>query len=298
MGEGKEDGAVAEFIDFKRFLGEVYSGRNMAPLRYLRSRPPEFDDQLVSHLAEHFLSEEENEDVLEQLRKITKLSRLNWTQVREEPYEYADYFYELPTAMLDRVRDYVERNSHDIYDRNQAEMPTHFHFEKDPELVRRDTWLVHFCKDPWSIKKDGFTHGTADVSRLGLTTWSSMRAKQSGGYNFAFDALGRHADAAAHSRKYGNAAVMFRHAGTRAYHAGDDEDQVIFWGPEVDRGGIVMLYGGVDERFDAGKEKSDIDSGWGVTRANRDGYVFVGEDFEDAALWVKRHFDQYRRAIS
>ncbi len=283
---------------FRQYVSEVYTPQNMAPLSYMRqSGPVEFDDDLVANLGEHFLTDDDNADVLEALRKIVGNDSLAAEEIQDEPSEHADYFYELPAPMLARIKDYAERHSGDIYP-HPTDMPTRYHFRDDAELVKRDTWLVHFTKDSSGIKRRGFTHGTDDISRLGLTALYSIDSKKRGGYNFAFEALSRYADSAAYSKKYGDEAVMFRHAGTKAYHIGDEEEQVIFYGPSVDRSGMVMLRGGVDERFDDGKEKSDISNGWGVCRTDRGGYAFVGEDFDAASKWVVRHFDQYRRVIS
>lgn len=100
------------------------------------------------------------------------------------------------------------------------------HFS-DAELIEPDSFLVHFTdSDPMDIVNQGFKG--RDVWIIGLTTHYKPHA-------FSGDlALAYLPDDIASNRyvgfgKYGKNAVLFRvKQGARAYHWGDEENQVIF----------------------------------------------------------------------
>lgn len=180
----------------------------------------------------------------------------------------------------------------DLKQHDPVEAPTWAHMSlNNKALLPRNTWLVHFTDDPWGIAQSGFKIGMADMDRLGLTTWvrNTSFDKKHGGYNFAFEAGKRHARWAAQRGKYGQHAVLFQNAGVSAHHYGDEEDQVIFWGADVDPREIVVL------------EKRDGD--WCVrghrdTRRNDDPDTLFCGDFERAVAWVIQNFAQYRRYLT
>lgn len=150
----------------------------------------------------------------------------------------------------------------------------------------KPTWLVHFTDEPDSIAADGFKHGFEDMIGLGLTTESHR--KRGPGYNFAFIlGLKDARDAArgnwgAGDSRYGTHAVVFWGGGVEAWHIGDEENQIVFWGPEVSPSRIFPIH----------KNKY---TGWHVEDAV--GRVVFGYDdygdgegenkeFEETAEWV------------
>ena len=107
----------------------------------------------------------------------------------------------------------------------------------DKKPLKNSTWLVHFSDNVDSIEREGFTKGTdeMDYSELGLTTHKS---RKSVGYNFAYDTDDyrdiRNSVGGSHGPpKYGKDCVVFQSSGIKAYHSGDEENQIIFWGPSV-----------------------------------------------------------------
>lgn len=188
-------------------------------------------------------------------------------------------------ADIARFREHVENNA-SRFDAGPAK-PAYEHMSFN-RLVK-PTWLVHFTDDPYAIASEGFTHGWDSTEGLGLTTHFSDEARSRGpGFNFAFTVGSRDARNALNSRgqgpKYGKHAVVFWAGGVEAYHYGDGEDQMIFWGPEVSPSRIFALWNGEDD-------------GWCVRNAV-DRVVFgvdpdapyderaAGKDFEEAAEWV------------
>jgi hypothetical protein len=176
---------------------------------------------------------------------------------------------------IEWATEYLERH-------DPSELPSNHYLSAEKKLLPRDTWLVHFTDHAGAVVANGFTHGTSDVDALGLTTYTKHEAKSMGGYNFAFEAGSRHALWAAQKGKYGKQAVMFMNSGVKAWHSSDEEDQIIFWGPEVDRHSIIRLF----------NEYGD----WSVhdVRTNR---PIVTGDFEKVVDWVMRNTRQYARAL-
>jgi hypothetical protein len=119
---------------------------------------------------------------------------------------------------------------------NASETPS-FMFFDDPK-VAKDGWWVHFTNDASDIARSGFAYGESDPMQLGLTTWKSKQAKRGPGYIFSFapeEGIERNFGGWGYGTagKYGREAVVFRADAVTAYHHGDEEDQVISWGPEA-----------------------------------------------------------------
>lgn len=193
--------------------------------------------------------------------------------------EDPDIFYRLPEHLQKEAAqwaiDYMQRN-------DPAEVASTEHFSlRSKRLLPRETWLLHFTDDPMAIATEGFALGTMDMTRLGLTTYTSKSAKEMGGYNFAFIADGRYAEWAASQRKYGRHAVMFQNSGVHTWHYGDEEEQVIFWGEDVKPRDIVVLMHHDD---------------WYVE--SHDQRRFLAGDFEKCVAWVMANFQQYHKALT
>jgi len=163
-------------------------------------------------------------------------------------------------------------------------------YYSDIQLLKRPTWLVHFSNNAFDISQKGFKYGVDQMDQLGLTTWLGDQAKEYGGYNFAFEAGSREANNAAAEGKYGKDAVMFTNAGVRAWHSGDEEHQVIFWGANVDPRSIIYI--------------ARDDDGWCLQkhwrskskRGLRD-CIFRTENFEDMTGWIEENWRQYAKII-
>lgn len=163
-------------------------------------------------------------------------------------------------------------------------------FYSSPQLLSRQTWLVHFSDNAYDIASEGFKYGMDQMDRLGLTTYFKNTAsdKSHGGYNFAFQAQSRDAINAAGERKYGKSAVMFTNAGVQAYHSGDEEYQVMFWGANVDPKSIILL--------------SNEGDSWCVTphpskTFSRD-CVYENNDYRIVVAWVMKNWRQYAKIIT
>jgi hypothetical protein len=162
-----------------------------------------------------------------------------------------------------------------------GELPSTSYFTPDDKLLPRTTWLVHFTDHAREVANNGFTHGTAEADRLGLTTYTKHDHKQGGGYNFAFIAGTRDAYAAASRGKYGKHCVVFQNSGIKAWHSGDEEHQVIFWGPDVDKRFIALI----------------LNDGGDFVVTSRTGMSLFRGEFEDAVKWTMAHHRQYSKQL-
>lgn len=167
-----------------------------------------------SHQVERFF-EEELEDAPEQYAGM-------------EPYEIVDEMEVNDEPLFDRFSEWIldkfNQGSRDMeYDR-----PAWSAFDRGK--LMQNQWLVHFTDESSAINivRNGFTKGVDDISQLGWTTHLSDRAKEHGGYNFAFHwtDVKRYGS----NGKYGDTAVIFMASGVKADHHGDEEPQVVFYG--------------------------------------------------------------------
>lgn len=142
-------------------------------------------------------------------------------------------------------------------------------------LLDEDEWLIHFTDDAYGIAHDGFTHGTDDMQALCLTTWKTHESKQRGGYNFAFTL---HDYLRYGGERYGHEAVLFKaDAAVLIYHYGDEENQVVFWGPSAHS--IVPIEAPLISNC-------------------TDDVLIDSEDIRDVVDWVVDNFDEYKEHLS
>lgn len=244
---------------YKRYkFAQYYNNETWYLNKYLKNGLDPYD---YYHRVEDFLEQqegdEEYQDYIDQMRS------------HPDPMDYGQQWIERAAPQhLEAFKSYME-NQHD----DDADAPAYRHFDSPSFL--KPTWLVHFTDDPDSIASSGFRYGHDDYRGLGLTTWKRDRKKYPG-FNFAFEANSRYADRAAYSGKYGQHAVVFLSSGVEAYHGGDEEDQVIFWGPSVNPQGIYPIY---QDRYS--KE-------WYVpgNNSNPEEQPMVKGDFDGVVSWV------------
>lgn len=102
-----------------------------------------------------------------------------------------------------------------------------------------NTTLVHFTDNPQEIVRNGFRIGIPDMHLLGETVRLPAWMKNQPGYNFAYPMNGKYGlQNGGWKKKY---AVIFCHTGVHVMHYGDDEEQVIFWGPYVSPNSIIEV---------------------------------------------------------
>lgn len=140
--------------------------------------------------------------------------------------------------------------------------------------IVKNEWCIHFGSDSESIAKEGFTGGTPEIEHLAYTNAGAQ--KPSAGYNFAFFINDRSVD----YNEYGDEAVIFRTSGVEIYHYGDNQNQVVFWGPNVKS--FIPIH----------QDNGD----WVVYGQNGQVLVRCGRPSE-IALWATENLPQYRKQI-
>lgn len=246
-------------------LVEKYSEPNSFLLRHLR------DDQFDYH--QHWY------EICQWAEETDNISEFGEDMSREDLEDSDPSIFnilpeELQSEAAEWVIDYL--NTHD-----PANLPSNHFLSPESKLINRQTWLVHFSDHAHNIARNGFTHGVYDVDKLGLTTYFTHDSKKSGGYNFAFEAQSREAEWAAQKGKYGRHAVVFRNSGVKAWHGSDEENQIIFWGPDVASSDIVEL------NNDGGD--------WVVV--SHDGREITRGEFPKIIKWIITNYDQYRKIL-
>ena len=144
----------------------------------------------------------------------------------------------------------------------------------DFNRIVKNEWCIHFCSDSENIAREGFTSGTEDIGHLAYTNAGVQ--KSSAGYDFAFSINDRSTDYS----EYGDEAVIFRTSGVEIFHYGDNQNQVIFWGPNVKS--FIPIH----------QDNGD----WVVYGQNGQVLVRCGRPSE-IAIWATENLPQYRKQI-
>lgn len=152
--------------------------------------------------------------------------------------------------------------------------------------IVKNEWCIHFCFDAYSIAREGFKWGTDDIGRLALT--GAGLKKPAEGYNFAFPIGERHIDRNTYGsinpvtrEKGSQEAVIFQTSGVEIYHEGDEQNQVVFWGPNA-KNFIPIKY--------------DREVGDWCIYGNK-GQVLKSGSPSEILNWVLDNLPQYRKQI-
>lgn len=170
----------------------------------------------------------------------------------------------------------------------EQDYPTWAYFDNDPELIKNQ-WLIHFTDNADGIAKDGFKYGVYDITKLGFTVSVAEFEKKYGGYNFAFTlrdfqkyGLSSYGDWTKSGYKYGNEAVLFNASGIKAWHHGDQEPQVIFYGDTARN--IIPITAGEDSKFAVYNKKGKL--------------LYQNDSLPQVVNWIVKNYQQYRNVIT
>jgi len=145
-------------------------------------------------------------------------------------------------------------------------------------------WLVH-CTDADAASVIQDFRGVDDISRLGLTTYLSDRERENPGFGFGFEARSFPRYLRRGRCPYGDTLLLLKVPDYLVTnHSGDEEDQAIFWGPDIESG----------FEFSGARGYWTIEDQDAVTEDL--GIEDPGEfdDLEDLLAWVERHPQVYR----
>lgn len=145
----------------------------------------------------------------------------------------------------------------------------------DFNRIVKNEWCIHFCQDADSIAREGFTGGTEEIDQLAYTNAGKQKRRE--GYDFAYPMYERNID----FNNYGEEAVIFQTSGVECDHYGDNERQVIFWGPDA-KNFIPIKY---DREYGC----------WCLYGMK--GQVLKSGDPSEILDWVLTNLPQYRKQI-
>lgn len=274
---------------FMNIIVEKYTPDNKHLFNYLKNR--EFDP--YAHWQEicQWLEDTDN------IQAIPDAYRGDIETADELFNEDADIFYHLPPEIQEECEEAIIE---ELMQQNPVDAPTWSHMDvRGNNVLHRQTWLVHFTDKPYEIATEGFKFGIDRMDRLALTSWikDTSDSKKYGGYNFAFEALSKDAANVALSNKYGRHAILFQNSGVKAYHHGDEESQIMFWGKDVDPRDIIILkhtdYGWKPIMWKETRNKSNL-----LDPSRGDGRGDDLGDYQKTVEWVIKNFHQYRKFLT
>lgn len=261
---------------FKQVLNEYLDREWMEPLvRYMNMSDVEKAvDLCYSHpyLLKYYF--DENEDFAEALVEAT--GEDYETLESMDDYEFTETYYSLfENELSSFVDDFIEFCNDYLDDRSWDNIP--LYLVADYEGTVNNQWLLHMTDNLDGISKEGFSYGV-QMDELAYTpARGTTKYKYGAGYNFAF----RLSDAYRAEGTYGHYAVLFRASGILIYHYGDEEHQVIFYGPSAHD--IIVI---------------DNDYGDWVIDSRITGNRLVRfAKLEDACNWAINNLPQYNRHL-
>lgn len=204
-------------------------------------------------------------------KQYPQFEELRMELIKNEDIVYNEDFVEKASEIVVSLGLY---NAYECFFRNVIdyyEWPSWL--EMDFIRIVKNEWCIHFTEYADDISREGFTGGTPDISRLAFT--GAGQQKREKGYDFAFLLNDKNVD----FNNYGTKAVIFRTSGVLVRHYGDEQDQVIFWGPNVksfipiENDGDWVVYGQHGQVLKRASNPSEI------------------------ALWATLNLPQYRKQI-
>lgn len=259
---------------YKGYVYEAYSKENSHLLNYAKTfSGASYDIEELRYLFRDWM-----QDTHPELEDLDYMDDLDFSDLKDR---YEEYFDEFENALENGLY----RNEPEVFSSTRRNMDL-----MNQKILPNNTLLVHFSDNANYIAQEGFTVGADDISNLGITRHVN-KGYESKGYNFAFLADSRDADFTSRSGKYGKDAVLFRNSGVHFFHYGDDENQVVFHGPDVKE--FILLrkvYGDFrvigNDSYTAKEYLFDPT----LTRKSESSYM-------QCVKWVETNWQQYRKVL-
>lgn len=174
----------------------------------------------------------------------------------------------------------------------RGEKPPSVEFS-NPKLLK-DVWLIHHSRSG-DLAQEGFRFGVPSPSHLAYTGGGHNFAGQEPGYNFAYLPADRDnygIDRRGHATYGDYVYAFFVPWAIYAWHYGDKEPQVIFWGPSARN--IVEL------KEQQVSTEDGLEDRWvvsGLDADGREGRTISAESASDLVDWLEDNWDQYRPVL-
>ena len=260
---------LIESIDAKESINEYLDRNYNAPLyKYFKWAEKASDEEKVKDLC--YNSPYAIEDFIEKHQEIDEFEDALEKYDEDDWYDedVVDWFVNILSqyALLD---DFIYFFQQDV---SYIDWPSWI-VMSSPRLVKNE-WCIHFGEDSDSIAREGFTHGTDDLEKLGYTRRDASKMNLPG-YNFAYPAYYNRINT-----DYGSEAVLFQTSGVEIYHDGDCEHQVVFWGPYAKN--FIPIKQAYGEWYVYG---------------NKGQILYKSENIGDIIRWAMNNKEQYRKQI-
>lgn len=168
-------------------------------------------------------------------------------------------------------------------------------FFSQPRLIKNE-WLVHFSDNAFQIAEQGFAYGTQDLNRLAYSGAGDIHNKFGEGYDFAYladsamDVMYGNGNNYS-TPKYGSEFVLFRASGVEVWHDGDEERQVIFYGPSAKS----IIY--IRKEQSKSPQYYGDDEVWQVCDIHNRRVIFEDVELEAVINWAIKNYEQYKKRI-
>lgn len=260
---------LIESADAKEPINEYLDRNYNAPLyKYFKWAETACDEEKVKDLC--YNAPYAIEDFIEKHQEIDEFEDALEKYDEDDWYDedVVDWFVNILSqyGLLDDFIDFFQQ------DVSYIEWPSWI-VMSSPRIVKNE-WCIHFGEDSDSIAREGFTHGTDDLEKLGYTRRDASKMNLPG-YNFAYPAYYNRINT-----DYGSEAVLFQTSGVEIYHDGDCEHQVIFWGPYAKN--FIPIKQAYGEWYVYG---------------NKGQILYKSENIDDIIRWAMNNKEQYRKQI-
>ena len=211
-------------------------------------------------------------DIIEKLIADNKLPNdvLSW-----DDYEMCE---EIGPLFNNELADYAEDFIKFVGRYDNIDIP--LYLVADYEGLIKNQWLIHMTdsSNVPGIWREGFSVGV-DIDQTAYTpARGTTDFKYGAGYNFAFLA-----DEASHAEgTYGDCCILFQASGIRIYHYGDEEYQVIFYGPSAKN--LILI-------------EQTYDHDWLVRDDNSGQELYRNERLQPVVDWCINNMPQYRKKL-
>jgi hypothetical protein len=219
---------------------------------------------------------EENKDVMETIEQMVENEEIRPDIFDLDDVEFVEYADDLFKGRLkDFAQSFIEYTSAS----GDRDIPLFVVASYKRDI--HNEWLVHMTNNLSGISNEGFNIGVT-IDELAYTPGlGTTNGKYGPGYNFAFTA--DEAYVAEHSG-YGKYCVLFQGSGIMIWHYGDEQNQVIFYGPTAKN--LIFI------------TKSDEYSNWCVKSQITGRVLFDSALLEDVVDWCIRNFAQYHNHLT
>lgn len=219
---------------------------------------------------------ENNDEVLSTLEEMIENEEIRPDILDLDYYEFDEYADEI---FKGRLNEYAEDFVEYVSSSGDRDMPLFCAAAYQRDIYNE--WLIHMTNNLSGIANEGFNVGVT-IDELAYTpATGTTDCKYGPGYNFAFEA--DDAYTAEHSN-YGKYCVLFQGSGIMIWHYGDEQDQVIFYGPSAKNLIIITP----NEENGEWEIKSDI--------TNRT--LYSSEKLQDVVDWCIANFTQYHNHLT